>query len=304
MPFIERGAKKYWGPSTINNWTDDDVSALLKLCESSAEIWRIGKEVGGKEGTPHLQFAIQFRQPLSMATLKKAVPRAHWTEVDPKKAYEGRKGFAGAMYYCKKEGDLLSERVPDDWSDEAQPGQGRRTDLDLAREAFARGENLRTFAQTASSSAAITAFRQLQGLRDMPNTRDVEIIWVHGPTGAGKSYYITHEVDARNLYIVDDPKNWEDYDGHTDILLDDPSPTTLSIREWKRWTDVYKLKLNAKYGFRWAEFKRVWITNVLTPEQFFAGFPNAEIPQLLRRITRRVEITPRADATVSTGGGP
>ena len=60
-------------PFTINNPTDDDLSAIDRLKEKVVYLI-VGKEVG-KCGTPHYQGYMYFKNPRSLTSLKKSLPR-------------------------------------------------------------------------------------------------------------------------------------------------------------------------------------------------------------------------------------
>ncbi len=83
---------------TLNNYIDDDYHTALQL----GEFRIVGKEVSDT-GTHHLQGYIEFKNPVSLGTLKKRLPRAH---------FEKAKGNRKSNYkYCSKEGKYESNIV-------------------------------------------------------------------------------------------------------------------------------------------------------------------------------------------------
>lgn len=60
---------------TINNYTQDEVNELLKL-KNKLDDYAWQSEVG-ESGTPHLQVALKYHNPIEFNTLKKLFPRAN-----------------------------------------------------------------------------------------------------------------------------------------------------------------------------------------------------------------------------------
>ena len=99
---LPKQRKKQVSPSkrwcfTLNNWTEDQLSAIVRECDEFCAIAIIGKEVG-ESGTPHLQGYVEFKikqRPLSKMPSTKG---AHW---------ETSKGSRIENYeYCTKDGDV------------------------------------------------------------------------------------------------------------------------------------------------------------------------------------------------------
>lgn len=85
---------------TLNNYTDDEVKAIMMLVPKYCKKALIGKEVG-EEGTPHLQGYINLKtekKTRTPSTLLK-IPRAH---------FERCKGSeASNLNYCGKDDDVI-----------------------------------------------------------------------------------------------------------------------------------------------------------------------------------------------------
>lgn len=83
---------------TVNNWTEEEYTKLLRDFEACKYI--IGKEVGGEDGTPHLQCYFEFPGQKTYASLRKLVPRGHWEKAKGNRVEN--------IVYCSKEGDFVS----------------------------------------------------------------------------------------------------------------------------------------------------------------------------------------------------
>lgn len=85
---------------TLNNYDEKDLEIIdTKTQQYSNLKYVYGKEIG-ESGTPHLQGYLEFKNAISMKSLKKWLPRAH---------LEKARGSSKQNYdYCTKEGDFKS----------------------------------------------------------------------------------------------------------------------------------------------------------------------------------------------------
>lgn len=109
MPVVQGRSWCY----TLNNPSDEEIERLSTL---NAVVHVAGREVG-ESGTPHLQGYIRFLQPCKLGYWKNQLPRAH---------VELRKGpEPAAIAYCKKDNNMLIEKLPEDTDVERPPKKGR-----------------------------------------------------------------------------------------------------------------------------------------------------------------------------------
>lgn len=109
--------------------------------------------------------------------------------------------------------------------------------------------------------------RQLQGVR-------VIVLW--GPSGAGKTYAaINYIAGGNNYYIAECPstkgsKLWFDgYEGQKTLILDDFDSSFCEYRYLLRVLDKYKLKIEVKGSFAWAQWTTVVITSNTQPSDWY-----------------------------------
>lgn len=81
---------------TLNNYTEEEYVALKTWAQNTCSSWVIGKEVGEKCGTPHLQCYFAFKNPTDFNTIKVVAQRAHIEKARGKKEDN--------LKYCTKEG--------------------------------------------------------------------------------------------------------------------------------------------------------------------------------------------------------
>jgi len=87
---------------TLNNWTEDDKNELLKICINGAITNRyIFQAEIGKEGTPHLQGYIEFKNKERPFNIFYGNNRYHWEKCRNVKA---------SIAYCSKQDTSTGER--------------------------------------------------------------------------------------------------------------------------------------------------------------------------------------------------
>lgn len=85
---------------TWNNYDNCDYLQLHLWASSLCSKWIIAEEVG-KEGTPHLQFYLQFKKQEYWNAVKLKWPKVH---------FEAAKGGPGANFlYCSKDGKYIHD---------------------------------------------------------------------------------------------------------------------------------------------------------------------------------------------------
>lgn len=78
---------------TFNNYTDSDLTQLIETFNESTEKYIFQEEMG-KEGTPHLQGVVKFKNQRSFDALKKINTKIHW---------EICKNWIASVKYCSKQ---------------------------------------------------------------------------------------------------------------------------------------------------------------------------------------------------------
>jgi hypothetical protein len=93
---------------TLNNWTEEEHTALVSFGKKRCKYWIIGKEIGEKNGVPHLQGYMEMNgdKKIRFSALKKICRRMNFRECDGDKESN--------VVYCSKDKEFIEwerERV-------------------------------------------------------------------------------------------------------------------------------------------------------------------------------------------------
>jgi len=274
---------------TLNNYAEDEFESISRVATDLAQYAIIGREVGAN-GTPHLQGYILFRRPYRFDTIKsRYLPRCH---------IEVAAGSTDSNFrYCSKDGDYreFGERpvAVGKGRDEIARGFVKRMESDgrSGADGFAEehpgvwyfsGHNL---------------LRNYWALKRAISRPEINVKWVHGPPGVGKSRF------AHDLYpeaFVKEPRTkwWSGYMLEEEVIIDDFGPGGIDINHLLRWFDRYKCYVESKGGMLPLYASKFVVTSNFSPEECFKTnkyvFNNnvsesvmdshPQVPALLRRI--------------------
>lgn len=178
--------------------------------------------------------------------------------------------------YCRKRDSLVVINYD-------KGRQGKRRDLEDARECLQASKRMRTVVEQVASSQAVRAAEVYLRYSEPPRpVGPIEVHWYYGPTGTGKTKRV-FELE-QDLYRPTTYKWWEGYDAHEAVLIDDFRPEWCSFVQLLGLTDIYPFRVECKGGSRQAQYKRVYITSCMSPQSAFCDVPENR-NQLYRRIT-------------------
>lgn len=220
----------------------------------------IGLETCPKTGKFHRQGYVYWNNARAFSSVRKKIPGAH---------IEAAKGSASEnRTYCTKEKLLLEIGT--------LPSQGNRSDLKEASKALATTK-IRDFALNEPEMYC----RYRNGLKDIrafhlaqkfdTEVRDVKVIALLGPAGAGKTRAVYDTFGFDNVYTVSQPNEtlWFDhYDGEEVLLLDD-FYGGIKYGFFLQLLDIYPLRLPTKGGHTYAGWNKIVITSNKGPHQWY-----------------------------------
>lgn len=272
---------------TLNNYTPEEYRWITESFAPSVT-WIIVAKECGENGTPHLQGAVILGSQKTLSQLKTTTgfKRAH---------IETMFGAPqDSAVYCSKQ-DL------DPFVLGTLPSPGKRRDIHDITERIRAGSTIRDLINDDVGAEAIVKYhRGLTVLRSLCRPqRDPShppcIIWIHGPTGVGKTKCVfqtamelTNSVD--DIWLSSGGLQWfGGYDGQRVAIFDDfRAKHAPDFSFLLRITDRYPIRVPFKGGeTEWSPFV-IFFTCPKDPRECFSTRSEhrpEDVEQLLRRIT-------------------
>ena len=126
--------------------------------------------------------------------------------------------------------------------------------------------------------------------------RQVDVIYLYGKTGTGKTRYIHEIEDFSQIYRVTNYQNsgvkFDDYKGQN-ILVFEEFGSQIPIKEMLNYLDIYPISLPARYHNKIACYTKVYITSNESLDEQYKDVQKTNPESynaLLRRINRVVEM--------------
>lgn len=264
---------------TINNFTEEEEQAFIKHAQTECQYAIYQIEKGEKEGTPHIQGCIYYKNPRIWP--KKIFPRAHIN----------REKVKGALFrYCQK--DETRVRGPYEFGE--APEQGERTDLKEVKEDIMKGksvdeitlENPFMYHQYGRTLEKLEDLR----LRQQYRTEMTQGIWYYGETGVGKSHKAFEGYSSDTHFMIDGDtisKGWWDgYKGQETVIINEfrgGLPYNFLLQLMDKWP--LNVPRRNRGGIPFIS-KKIIITSPLPPEEVYKNLSEHDsLSQLYRRCT-------------------
>lgn len=262
----------------------------------------LADEIGNQSHTYHTHLFMYRPSPIRFRTIKKTFPTAH-IDIAYGTAKENRD-------YIRKEGkwentDKAETRVPGTFyeegimpteSEERSPRKARL--LDLIKSGASDSQILDA---DPTNIFHIKDFEQIRQtyLADKYSTenRDVDVTYIFGPTGVGKTRSIYQSYPARDIcritsYRANSGALFDAYKGQNVLVLDEYKGQ-IPIEELLTYLDRYPVMLRARYYDRVAAYTKVYILSNIALEDQYCDIQKKTPQQysaLLRRIANVIQM--------------
>jgi len=259
---------------THNNPIEGDCTKLNGLKGTTYGI--LGRETGSAAQTDHVQGYLYFKAPRTQSgvrkLLKKTLGKEAWVEAAKGGPESNRK-------YCSKDGDY------EEWGE--PPRKGKRSDLIDCARMLDEGKMMVDVAEEHPGTyiryhRGLSAYQGLTLKKKSEGWRQVEVIFITGPTGCGKTKGAMEEPGVFKIQ-GSQLKWWDGYEGQTTILIDEYA-NDVKVTELLALLDGYQLRLEIKGGFTYACWTKVYITSNL--EVLHDQAKDVHLDALKRRITK------------------
>lgn len=247
--------------------TESDIAEMLDPLP-----WMGQLEEGHETHHRHFQIYVEAPNPVHFSSLKKRIPDAH---IEPRHGSKKQ-----AFEYCSKVDTRLEGPFfhgIDAPGDEPTPGQ--RMDLEIVSDALLSGKSVdelllspefsprlarcMNWARSIEQATMSMKFKEYKN-----NDREVEVHYIYGEPGIGKTYFVKHLPD---VFEPTYEGKWDGYNGQDTILFDEFAGQ-IPLYQMNRFLEGYRdTRLPARYRDSFACYHTVYIVSNYAPEHFYSG---------------------------------
>lgn len=291
---------------TFNNPAEhgfDHVSIAEKIGSlASVLYWCLCDEVGS-EGTYHTHLYIAFRTPRPHTVLENAFPGAHRENVKGtsqqnrdyvlKDGEKYNKQPDGAYDYTDNSGKrhvgINHSDTFQEWGEMPTEHQGKSKDaeviLGMLQDGASDYEILTAVPGAMNHLEDVARSRSVLRDREFAEKwRDLEVTYIFGTTGAGKTRSVMDKFGYQACYRVTDYKHpFDTYDGQ-DVIIFEEFRGGLKHGDMLNYLDGYPLLLPCRYFNRQACYTKVFIITNIPPDEQYMSIDRETRSAFFRRI--------------------
>lgn len=290
----KKSSRKY--QITINNpvdkgYTHEQIKTILD--EFSLVYACFCDEIGLENGTPHTHIFLIAKNGVMFDTVQKRFYGAH---IEPARGtnldnYNYIRKI-GESYENKKETNLA-----DTFEEIGTLPKDRKEGSTLSEEIYEMIENDCTINDIVKAyPTAINHISNIERAISLHNTekvknifRKLEVIYIWGKTGTGKTRYVLEKYGYANVLRVTNYKHPFDNYQNQDVILFDEFRSSLPIADMLTYLDGYPINLPCRYADKPAAFTKVYIISNIPIEKQYVEvqkYEPATYKAFLRRFTQ------------------
>lgn len=244
-------------------------------------IWQI--EIGEKGETEHIQMYLNFTESIRFKKLKEYFPSAHFEEAK------------GTGQQCKEYCSKVETRVRGPYEFGTFTEERARTDYQGFFEMIKQGASNMEIKEVyphlyLRECNKIDKMRQdhLHQKYDYTMRPDLEITYIYGDPGTGKSSYVVNKYGLQNIFRTCTYRQGAfDYYNGQDVMVFDEFDSSLELTTLNHYTDIYPITINARYADRVGCFHKLYIiSNLPLSEQYLKE--QEEKPLIYEAFMRRI----------------
>ena len=293
---------------TINNplehgFSHEDIKIILSSVRGNSLYWCLCDEEGDECETLHTHIFLYRSSPFTAAQISKLFPNCHRD-----------KSFgtcAEIRSYIRKEGDKFNREADgsynytdstgkvhagknfletfEEYGELPEEHQGKSSAAELIVSLIQDGASNREIVDTVN--AAYKDIDKIERVRSMyrdadysSKWRELEVTYIFGSTGSGKTRSVMDTYGYQNCYRVTDYKHpFDTYDGQ-DVIIFEEFRGGLKHGDMLNYLDGYPLLLPCRYFNRQACYTKVFIITNIPPDYQYQNIDDESRAAFYRRI--------------------
>lgn len=231
----------------------------------SVVYWCMSDEIGLKEQKHHTHIYLCCSSGVRFSTIKNRFPQAH---IDKPKGTS-----AECRDYIFKEGERWEKskkaetNLPDTHEEFGElpiERRGRNLEcadlLDLLEKNYTDYEIIDMYPDSMHYIEKFDRVRIAISKEKYGDiTRKVEVTYIYGDTGTGKTSYVMNKYGYRNVYRITDNKHPFDLYHSEDVIIFEEFNGQFKIQDMLNYLDIYPLTLPARYNNKFACYTKIFI---------------------------------------------
>lgn len=242
--------------------------------------------------TFHTHIFLISSSPIRFNTLKKLIPESHIERVRGTNE-QNRNYILKADEWAEDEKSKTSiEGSFEEWGELPPDKSGSRSDLavlyEMIKDGMSNAEIMETTPAYMFRNHDIDYAREIIRAEQYQEVfRQLEVTYIWGKTGVGKTRFVMDTFGYKNVYKVSDYTHPFDMYGGEPVLLLDEFRGELKITEMLQLLDGYPLQLRARYNNKIACYDKVFI---VSNDDLIKQYPNiqTEKKETWRAFLRRI----------------
>lgn len=238
-------------------------------------------EKGLETGYVHYQLYLENSNPIYFSSLKNKFPTAH---IEPR---EGTK--KQAYDYCTKLDTRLhgpfEYGIRPNFTNEKKAVKKLKEDMLNDIIGGMSDKELLINYPTIFDLKNVNEYRQILGVNLYLDNRDLDITYIWGGAGVGKSSFIRLKHSPKDIYIVSDYQR-DPFGGYRgqDVIVFEEYRSAFQLSEFLQYLDIYPLELPARYNNKQALYTKVYIISNWSAEEQYRNSSINDKCALYRRI--------------------
>lgn len=260
-------------PAT-HNLEQDTIKEILLSSKSEPTYMCMSDEIG-KNGTYHTHIYLVYKNPIRFSTLTKMFNEKAHIEFCKGTSEENRNYvFKTGKWAGTEKGETNLVNTHFEFGTLPVEKQGKRTDIELliaeVKAGSTNDEILLKYPEYAFKLDGIDKIRAtVMAAKFKDIFRDLDVTYIYGGAGVGKTRSIMEKYGYSNVYRVTDYQHPFDSYSCQDVVIFEEFRSSLKIEEMLNYLDGYPVELPARYSNRTACFTKVYlITNIPLEEQY------------------------------------
>lgn len=255
--------------------------------------WCMSDEIGLKDGTYHTHIFIACTSGVRFSTMKNRFPKAHFDFVKGTSQQNRDYVFKeGEIWEKSKKKETNISDTHEEWGELPLERKGRRYEYpeiyDLIKQGHSDYEILDQYPDIMPHLEKLDRARMTIIQEEFKNTfRQLEVVYIWGDTGVGKTRYVMDKYGYENVYRITNRTHPFDGYSYQDVITFEEFCGQFKIQEMLNYLDRYPLYLPARYNNKIACYTKVFLTSNIDLKDLYPDIKRRQ-PKTWLAFVRRI----------------